>query len=123
LLKGGGNGKGKAGKRHGEQQGKGTGKCSGGKEGGAAGGQLAFGCKPRSRETIQLAKAESDTVQLATEQGRTRMFLLIFFILLVLWLLGFTLFHVTSFLIHVLLVIAVIALIMHFVRGGRRTVV
>jgi hypothetical protein len=45
------------------------------------------------------------------------MFLLIFFILLVLWLLGFTLFHVTSALIHLLLIVAVIALIVHFVRG------
>lgn len=45
------------------------------------------------------------------------MFLLIFFILLVLWLLGFTLFHVASGLIHLLLIVAVIALIVHFVRG------
>jgi Family of unknown function (DUF5670) len=51
------------------------------------------------------------------------MFLLVFFILLVLWLLGFTLFHVTSFLIHLLLIVAVIALILHFVRGGRRAAV
>lgn len=48
------------------------------------------------------------------------MFLLIFFILLVLWILGFTLFHVASFAIHILLIVAVIALILHFVRGGRR---
>lgn len=51
------------------------------------------------------------------------MFLLIFFILLVLWLLGFTLFHVTSFLIHVLLIVAVISLIVHFVRGSGRAAV
>jgi hypothetical protein len=50
------------------------------------------------------------------------MFLLIFFILLVLWLLGFTMFHVASALIHLLLIVAVISLILHFVRG-RRTVV
>lgn len=51
------------------------------------------------------------------------MFLLIFFILLVLWILGFTLFHVTSFLIHLLLIIAVISLVLHFLRGGRRVAV
>ncbi len=45
------------------------------------------------------------------------MFLLIFFILLVLWILGFTIFHVASALIHLLLIVAVISLIVHFVRG------
>ncbi len=49
------------------------------------------------------------------------MFLTLFIILLLAWILGFTVFHVTSFLIHVLLIVAVIALIMHFVRP-RRTV-
>ena len=46
---------------------------------------------------------------------------ILFIILLIAWLGGFTLFHVTSGLIHLLLVFAVIALILHFVRG-RRTV-
>ena len=40
-------------------------------------------------------------------------------VLLVLWALGFLAFHVTSGLIHILIVIAVIAFIMHFVRGSR----
>jgi hypothetical protein len=44
-------------------------------------------------------------------------FLTLFAVLLVLWLLGFTAFHVASGLIHLLLVIALISLIMHFVRG------
>lgn len=51
------------------------------------------------------------------DSGGETMFLLIFFILLILWLLGFTLFHVASGLIHLLLIVAVIALIVHFVRG------
>jgi hypothetical protein len=38
-------------------------------------------------------------------------------VLLVLWLLGFLAFHVTFGAIHLLLVIAVILLIMHFVTG------
>ena len=38
-------------------------------------------------------------------------------LLAVLWLLGFTAFHVTSFAIHLLIVLAVIALIVHFVQG------
>jgi hypothetical protein len=50
------------------------------------------------------------------------MFLILAVVLVLLWLGGFTLFHVTGFLIHLLLIFAVISLIMHFVSGGRRTV-
>ena len=50
------------------------------------------------------------------------MLLALFVILLVAWILGFAVFHVASFLIHILLIVAVIALIMHFVRGTARTV-
>jgi Family of unknown function (DUF5670) len=45
------------------------------------------------------------------------MFMALFFILLVMWVLGFTAFHVAGGLIHILLIVAVISLIMHFVRG------
>lgn len=38
-------------------------------------------------------------------------------VLLVLWALGFVVFKVTAGLIHLLIIIAVIALVMHFVRG------
>ena len=38
-------------------------------------------------------------------------------VLIVCWLAGFLVFHVSSFLIHILLVVGVIMLIMHFVRG------
>lgn len=44
------------------------------------------------------------------------MLLALFVILLVLWLLGFFAFHVAGGLIHILLVIAVIALVVHFIR-------
>jgi hypothetical protein len=40
-------------------------------------------------------------------------------ILIVLWLLGFLAFHVGGGLIHILLVVAVIAVIIHFVTGRR----
>ncbi len=49
------------------------------------------------------------------------MFLTLFIILLIAWILGFAVFHVANFLIHILLIVAVISLIMHFVRP-RRTV-
>lgn len=44
-------------------------------------------------------------------------------ILLIAWLLGFVAFNVGSGLIHILLVIAVVAIIMHFIRGRGTTVV
>jgi hypothetical protein len=47
------------------------------------------------------------------------MLMAIFAVLVVLWLLGFTVFHVASGLIHLLLILAVISLVMHFVRGRR----
>jgi len=50
------------------------------------------------------------------------MFLLIFLILLVLWFLGLLTFHLTTGLIHLLLIVAVIALILHLVRGASRAV-
>jgi hypothetical protein len=46
-------------------------------------------------------------------------FLILAIILVVLWLGGFTLMHVSSLLIHLLLLFAVISLILHFVRGSR----
>jgi Family of unknown function (DUF5670) len=47
------------------------------------------------------------------------MFITIAIVLVVLWLLGFVVFHVSSFLIHILLLVAVISLIWHFVAGRR----
>ena len=38
-------------------------------------------------------------------------------VLVVLWLLGFLAFHVSSGLIHILLVVGLIMLVMHFFRG------
>lgn len=49
------------------------------------------------------------------------MFGMIAAVLVVLWLLGFLAFHVAGGLIHLLLVVAVIMVVIHFV-SGRRTV-
>ncbi len=49
------------------------------------------------------------------------MFLLLFIVLLIAWLLGWVAFHVTAAAIHLLLALAVVMLILHFVRGGRTT--
>jgi hypothetical protein len=45
------------------------------------------------------------------------MFIAIFGVLLVLWLLGFLAFHVAGGLIHLLLILAVVSLVVHFIRG------
>ena len=46
-------------------------------------------------------------------------FTILFAILLIAWIMGWTVFHVTSGLIHILLVVALISLVLHFVRGPR----
>ena len=45
------------------------------------------------------------------------MFLMLFAILLVMWILGFFAFHIAGGLIHLLLIVAVISLLVHFFRG------
>lgn len=50
------------------------------------------------------------------------MLLLLFVILVLAWLLGFIVMHVSSFLIHLLLIAAVISIVLHFLRGGTRAV-
>ena len=50
------------------------------------------------------------------------MLLLIAIVLFVLWLLGFTAFHVGSGLIHLLLVLAVIAIVWHLIAGRRAAI-
>jgi Family of unknown function (DUF5670) len=40
-------------------------------------------------------------------------------VLIILWILGFFAFHVTTGFIHVALIVGIVLLVMHFVRGGR----
>ena len=47
------------------------------------------------------------------------MFLILAVVLVVLWLGGFFVLHVSSFLIHLLIIFAIISLIMHFISGRR----
>ena len=51
--------------------------------------------------------------------GHVSIFTIFFAVLLVAWLLGVGVFHVAGGLIHILLVLAAISLILHFVRGAR----
>ena len=45
------------------------------------------------------------------------MFIILFAVLLIMWLLGFFAFHIAGGLIHLLLIVAVISLVLHFFRG------
>ena len=48
------------------------------------------------------------------------MLLILAVILLVAWILGFAVFHITAGFIHLVIVDAVILFILHFIRGRRR---
>lgn len=49
-------------------------------------------------------------------------FLILFVVLLLAWIFSWAVFHVAGGLLHILLIIAVISLILHFVRGRTTTV-
>jgi hypothetical protein len=49
------------------------------------------------------------------------MFLALAIILILLWAGGFLIFHVTGFLIHLLVIFAIISLLMHLFTGRRAT--
>jgi hypothetical protein len=54
-------------------------------------------------------------------QGGTVMLIILAVILGIAWLLGFTVFHVASGAIHLLIVLAIVSVVFHFVRGGSGT--
>lgn len=45
------------------------------------------------------------------------MFLVLFIVLVLAWMFGFLAFHVAGGLIHLLLIVALVSLVMHFMRG------
>ncbi len=53
------------------------------------------------------------------EEGDADMLGLIALVLIVLWLLGFLAFHISASMVHLLLVVGLVLLILHFVRGTR----
>lgn len=55
------------------------------------------------------------------DKGSQKMLAALAAVLIVLWLLGFLAFHVSSGLIHVLLVIGIVMLLLHFFRGRSAT--
>ena len=51
------------------------------------------------------------------------LFLILFVVLLLAWIFGFVVFHVAGAALHILLALAVVSLVVHFVRGGTRSTV
>jgi hypothetical protein len=49
------------------------------------------------------------------------MFIALAIILALAWILGFTVMHVTSFAIHLLILLAIVSVVAHFFRGRRLT--
>jgi hypothetical protein len=62
-----------------------------------------------------------DTVRVRP-QGANAMWIGVGILLLLLWAGGFFAFHVAGFLIHILLICAVVAFIIHFITGRRTAV-
>jgi Family of unknown function (DUF5670) len=54
----------------------------------------------------------------AQKQGEENMLGLIAAVLIVLWLLGFFAFHVTASFIHIALIVGLVFLVLHFMRGS-----
>jgi hypothetical protein len=50
-------------------------------------------------------------------KGELKMLILLAAILGIAWVMGFTVFHVASGAIHLLVVLAIVSVILHFVRG------
>jgi len=81
-------------------------------------------CCGHVRVGLEIVNRISDLKCVKHRVGRKRktMFLAIGFVLLLLWLGGFFVFHVTAFFIHILLILAVVSIIFHFMRGAASAV-
>lgn len=63
--------------------------------------------------------ARADNSLTAQCGGFMSLWTILFLVLLIAWIGGFTVFHVAGGLIHILLLLAVISLVLHFVLGTR----
>jgi uncharacterized protein DUF5670 len=88
------------------------------------GGGLAEGGAPLAKSRMaSCVTNESQQCQLEAEKAEKETpmffswFLILFIVLVVAWVLGWFAFHVAGGLIHILLVVAVISVIVHFARG------
>ncbi len=73
----------------------------------------------RTHEHPQKGREPSNARLNEEEEEIMSIWSILFIVLLIAWIGGFTVFHVAGGLIHLLLVFAVISLILHFVMGTR----
>ena len=73
---------------------------------------------PSVPETANSLHRKIIFIKQVLRETRGLMFLILALILVLAWIGGFVVFHVAGFFIHVLLILAVISIIMHFVRGS-----
>ena len=74
-----------------------------------------------SRQSLYRVPGSVNSELIGIKEKKMSIWTILFVVLLIAWIGGFTVFHVAGGLIHLLLVFAVISLILHFVMG-RRTV-
>ncbi len=55
----------------------------------------------------------------ALQEKEGKMFLILAVVLVLIWVGSFTVLHITGFLIHLLLIFAVLSIVMHFITGRR----
>jgi Family of unknown function (DUF5670) len=80
-----------------------------------AGGHVPFGSN-RIRQRVIKQEPQTREVQPTLETKEAYMFIVLFAVLLLAWLGGFLVFHVSGALIHILLLFAALSLIVHFSR-------
>ena len=94
----------------GDRQHRGSESCHNGHRSAAALARFAYR-RPKANARLRVTGETPERVK------EISMFLALFMILVVMWMLGFFAFHVAGGLIHILLIAAVIALVMHLFRG------
>jgi hypothetical protein len=82
-----------------------------------AGGEVARFCFPPRAAFRNAGELPANNNE--SSEDRMSIWTILFVVLLIAWLGGFTVFHVAGGLIHLLLVFAVISLVLHFVLGPR----
>jgi uncharacterized protein DUF5670 len=80
--------------------------------------KIKFWVRPNTQCLVWRAFQSCSRVD-AIAGGNMSIWTILFAVLLIAWITGFSVFHVAGGLIHLLLVLAVISLIIHFVAGAR----
>src|SRR6202163_3558302 len=83
---------------------------------------LSAQCSLHTRRPQRSSKERDRRCSRAQKQGDENMLGIIAAVLIVLWLLGFFAFHVTTGFIHIALVVGLILLVLHLLRGSTASV-